>query len=129
MVAEEERVGVKNCILLKGKTSGHKFFPLNDFCPCVGMCALLSSQPPPSLLPHHPPVLQPLSTMEDEQPLQSFQRRPVTDYVADIPALTDPKTGERIILWSDIQDAFKNAESIWNGKSLVPFLKDENFER
>jgi hypothetical protein len=67
--------------------------------------------------------------MEDMQPFQPFRRRHVTDNVADIPTLIDSKTGERIVLWSDIQDAFKNAESIWNGKYLVPFLKDENYER
>jgi hypothetical protein len=67
--------------------------------------------------------------MKDKQPLQAFRRRHVTDNVAGIPTLIDSKTGERIVLWSDIQDAFKNAESIWNGMALVPFLKDENYER
>ncbi|KAF9353415.1 hypothetical protein BGX34_011580, partial [Mortierella sp. NVP85] len=63
----------------------------------------------------------------DGQPMQAFRCRS-TEKVAHIPILVDSKTGGHIVLWRDIQRAFKNAESIWKGNSLVRFLTDENFE-
>ncbi|KAK3821173.1 MAG: hypothetical protein J3Q66DRAFT_426141 [Benniella sp.] len=63
-----------------------------------------------------------------DQPLQAFRGRS-TGEISNIPALTDPKTGAYIVLWRDIKAAFKNAESIWNGKSMVTFLTDENLEQ
>ncbi|KAF9999104.1 hypothetical protein BGZ65_005482, partial [Modicella reniformis] len=59
----------------------------------------------------------------DEQPTQSFRNR-LTGKVAEIPTEIDPKSGKRIVLWDDIQNAFQNAGSIWNAKSLVPLMKD-----
>lgn len=62
------------------------------------------------------------------QPLQAFRSRS-TGEVSNIPTLTDPKTGQYIVLWRDIKSAFKNAESLWNGNSMVTFLTDENLEQ
>ena len=59
---------------------------------------------------------------------QSFRNR-LTGDVVSIPAATDPKTGKHIILWRDIQAVFRNAESVRNGKSFVPFMMDENLEQ
>ena len=67
--------------------------------------------------------------MNDNQHFQVFQSRSVTDSDVNILTQPDPKTGELVVLWSDIQDAFENIKSIWKGKFLVPFLKDENLER
>lgn len=64
----------------------------------------------------------------NNHPMQAFRNRYTKD-VANIPTLVDPKTGNRVVLWEDIRSGFKKAESIWNGDSLVLFLKDENLER
>jgi hypothetical protein len=66
--------------------------------------------------------------MNGNQPLQGFRSRSVTDSDVNIPIQVDPKTGELVVLWSDIQDVFGNVKTIRNGKTLVPFLK-ENLER
>ncbi|KAF9345691.1 hypothetical protein BGX26_002870 [Mortierella sp. AD094] len=47
----------------------------------------------------------------------------------NVPAHFDNKTGRYIVLWREIQRAFKNAECIINNGDVVPFLfDDENFE-
>ncbi|KAF9350202.1 hypothetical protein BGX34_001356, partial [Mortierella sp. NVP85] len=69
-----------------------------------------------------------MATAPDIQPLQAFRCRS-TDRVAHVPTFVDPKSGSRIVLWSDIEAGFENVKSIWKGTSLVPFLKDENFEQ
>ncbi|KAF9357292.1 hypothetical protein BGX34_009447 [Mortierella sp. NVP85] len=69
-----------------------------------------------------------MTTSSARQPLQAFQSRS-TDEVANIPAHVDPKTGQYIVLWRDIKSGFEHAKSIWIGKSLVPFLADENLEQ
>ncbi|KAI8347763.1 hypothetical protein B0O80DRAFT_465120 [Mortierella sp. GBAus27b] len=48
-----------------------------------------------------------------------------TDKLIGILAQVDPRTGKRVVLWSDIQTAFPDAQSIWNGGSPVSFLEDE----
>jgi hypothetical protein len=63
--------------------------------------------------------------MSANQPVQAFKSLS-THQVTNIRTLVDPKTGERIVLWSDIKVAFKNAESIRSGDYLVSFMADEN---
>ncbi|KAF9345692.1 hypothetical protein BGX26_002871 [Mortierella sp. AD094] len=46
----------------------------------------------------------------------------------NIPARLDPKTGQHIVLWREIQRAFKNAECIVNNGDFVPFLLNDDFE-
>ncbi|KAI8347685.1 hypothetical protein B0O80DRAFT_464899 [Mortierella sp. GBAus27b] len=60
----------------------------------------------------------------DDQPVQAF-RCSSTDEIIHIPAITDPEGCKRIVLWSDIQDVFDNAQSIRNGESMLTFMKDE----
>jgi hypothetical protein len=60
--------------------------------------------------------------------IQPFRSRS-TGEVADIPTLIDPKTGNQIVLWRDIQSVFENAKTVWSGKSLVPLLTDENLDQ
>jgi uncharacterized phage protein gp47/JayE len=60
-----------------------------------------------------------------DQHIQEFRRRSTKD-VIQITTHPDPKTGQRVVLWADIQSAIKNAESVWNGTFLVSFLRDEN---
>jgi hypothetical protein len=69
-----------------------------------------------------------MTTNSDTPPMQAFQSRS-TGHVADIPTLIDPKTGNRIVLLRDIQSVFENAKTVWDGKSLVPLLTDENLEQ
>ncbi|KAF9364928.1 hypothetical protein BGX34_012035 [Mortierella sp. NVP85] len=40
----------------------------------------------------------------------------------------DPKTGQRFVLWRDIQLVFRNAQYIRKGGALVSFMTDEDFE-
>ncbi|KAG0218812.1 hypothetical protein BGX31_011495 [Mortierella sp. GBA43] len=61
------------------------------------------------------------------QPIQEFRCRSTGD-VLEIATHLDPKSGERIILWDDIQAGFDNAKSIRNGRSLVSFLRDEDLK-
>jgi hypothetical protein len=68
-----------------------------------------------------------MATSPDQQHVQTF-RSSLTDEVVNIPTFLD-KTGLRIVLWSDIQAGFKNAESVRNDMCLVPFIKDKNFEQ
>lgn len=53
--------------------------------------------------------------------LQAFRSR-TTGKVAHIPTHIDPRTGERIVLWSDIKSEFENFKTIWIGKHLAPTL-------
>ncbi|KAK3821037.1 MAG: hypothetical protein J3Q66DRAFT_425935 [Benniella sp.] len=61
------------------------------------------------------------------QPKQAFRCRS-SGKPANIPTSVDPKTGELVVLWNDVQRAFKNAESIRKENDMLPFLKDENLE-
>lgn len=63
--------------------------------------------------------------MSSDTHFQSFRGRS-TLKTANIPTLKDPETGEPIVLWRDIKSAFKDAETIWVGDSLVPLLIDNN---
>ncbi|KAG0228365.1 hypothetical protein BGX31_006595, partial [Mortierella sp. GBA43] len=59
------------------------------------------------------------------QPMQGF-RCCLTDDVLHIATRLDPKTGERVVLWRDIQAGFENLKSIRNGRSVIPLLTDED---
>jgi hypothetical protein len=67
-------------------------------------------------------------THQLKPPMQAFRSR-TTNEVINIPTTLDPKTGELVILWSNIQDGFENARSIRNGYDLVPLMKDENLQQ
>ncbi|KAI8349052.1 hypothetical protein B0O80DRAFT_501480 [Mortierella sp. GBAus27b] len=56
------------------------------------------------------------------QSTQEFRCRS-TNEVLEIVTRLDPDTGERVVLWEEIQAGFKNAHSIRNGKVVVPFLR------
>ncbi|KAF9107929.1 hypothetical protein BGX27_008548, partial [Mortierella sp. AM989] len=40
----------------------------------------------------------------------------------------DKKSEEYVILWNDIEMAFKNPLQVWHESMLVPYLTDENLE-
>ncbi|KAF9941725.1 hypothetical protein BGZ65_001853 [Modicella reniformis] len=65
---------------------------------------------------------------QDNEPMQAFRSR-LADEIVDIPVRMDPRTGNYIVLWSDIQDGFENAKSVRKGTSLVPFITNDNFEQ
>ncbi|KAG0246599.1 hypothetical protein B0O80DRAFT_531922 [Mortierella sp. GBAus27b] len=69
-----------------------------------------------------------MSSEPNGQPTQAFQSCS-TEETIHIPTITDPQTGQSIILWRDVQDVFDNAQSIRSGESPVAFLKDENSRR
>ncbi|KAI8349176.1 hypothetical protein B0O80DRAFT_532011 [Mortierella sp. GBAus27b] len=57
------------------------------------------------------------------QPMQEFRCRS-TNKVLEIAAHIHSETGNRVVLWDDIKAGFNNADSIRNGRSPVPFLRD-----
>ncbi|KAG0240497.1 hypothetical protein BGX31_001912 [Mortierella sp. GBA43] len=59
--------------------------------------------------------------------LQSF-RALKSARIVTIPTRQDPKSGKQVVRWKDIQQHFKNAESILNGDNAVLFLTDDNLE-
>ncbi|KAI8349061.1 hypothetical protein B0O80DRAFT_429173 [Mortierella sp. GBAus27b] len=61
------------------------------------------------------------------QPKQKFRCRATGDILA-IATHLDPNTGERVVLWEDIQAGFKNADSIRDEDSLVSFLRDASLK-
>ncbi|KAI8349156.1 hypothetical protein B0O80DRAFT_429247 [Mortierella sp. GBAus27b] len=68
-----------------------------------------------------------MSTDTATPPVQKF-RCPSTDQFLKIATHLDSETGKHFVLWKDIQVGFKNADSIRDGETLVPFLKDSNWE-
>ncbi|KAG0363953.1 hypothetical protein BC939DRAFT_183360 [Gamsiella multidivaricata] len=48
--------------------------------------------------------------------------------VVTIPTRLDPKSGQRIILWRDIQLYYKDAQCVMNDGDVILYLTDENFE-
>ncbi|KAF9347445.1 hypothetical protein BGX34_003138, partial [Mortierella sp. NVP85] len=53
---------------------------------------------------------------------------PTGHSIVFVPSKPDKKTGERIILWRDIQREIKNADRIRNGNKSVVFMTDDDFE-
>ncbi|KAK3820207.1 MAG: hypothetical protein J3Q66DRAFT_439243 [Benniella sp.] len=53
---------------------------------------------------------------------------PTSQSTIFIPSKPDKKTGERIVLWRDIQREIKNADRIRNGNTSVVFMTDDDFE-
>ncbi|KAF9436917.1 hypothetical protein BGZ76_002541 [Entomortierella beljakovae] len=51
-----------------------------------------------------------------------------TSEILSIPSRFDAKSGQRIVLWRDIQQGFDNIKCIRNGGVLVVFKTDDNFE-
>ncbi|KAG0212569.1 hypothetical protein B0O80DRAFT_421297 [Mortierella sp. GBAus27b] len=58
---------------------------------------------------------------------QEFRTRHSIDIIT-IPTRLDSKTGDHIVLWSDIQQYFANAQGVLNNGKAVLFLTDDNFE-
>jgi hypothetical protein len=51
---------------------------------------------------------------------------PINDSTISITSRLDKTTGERIVLWKEIQKEVKNADRIRNGKRAVPFVMDDD---
>jgi hypothetical protein len=61
----------------------------------------------------------------NDQVFQTFRCRSTGEEI-DIPVQKGTTQNELFVLWSDIQSGFKNAESVRNGRALIPFIKDRN---
>ncbi|KAK3807235.1 MAG: hypothetical protein J3Q66DRAFT_418261 [Benniella sp.] len=61
----------------------------------------------------------------NDQLFQTFRCRSTGEEI-DIPVQKGAAPNELFVLWSDIQSGFKNAESVRNGRALIPFIKDRN---
>lgn len=53
---------------------------------------------------------------------------PVSKSTVFVTSRPDQKTGERVLLWKDIQKEVKDADHVKNGRSSVYFMTDGNFE-
>jgi hypothetical protein len=74
-----------------------------------------------------------IQTPMTEKYLQGFrvvsaESTPIGHSTIFIPSKPDKKTGERIVLWRDIQREFKNADRIRDGNTSVVFTTDDDFE-
>ncbi|KAF9347444.1 hypothetical protein BGX34_003137 [Mortierella sp. NVP85] len=69
-----------------------------------------------------------------EKHLQGFRvvsaasSTPIGHSTIFIPSKPDTKTGERIVLWRDIQREIKNADRVRDGNTSVVFMTDDDFE-
>ncbi|KAK3829187.1 MAG: hypothetical protein J3Q66DRAFT_410698 [Benniella sp.] len=66
------------------------------------------------------------STAAKPTPSQRF-KDPFTSKTVLIPTRIDKKSGERFVLWEDIQATFKSASYITNDGEVVLFMVDDNF--
>ncbi|KAG0207206.1 hypothetical protein BGX31_002615, partial [Mortierella sp. GBA43] len=62
-----------------------------------------------------------------ETPSQAFRVR-LSSEVITIPTRHDPKSGQRVVRWIDIQRYFKDAQGVLNGKDAVLFLTNDDLE-
>jgi hypothetical protein len=61
------------------------------------------------------------------KPLQAFQPRSSSNVIA-IPTRHDPKSGQYVVRWKDIQQCFKDAQYVLHEGQAVMFLTDEDLE-
>ncbi|KAF9343448.1 hypothetical protein BGX34_006763, partial [Mortierella sp. NVP85] len=59
--------------------------------------------------------------------LSTLSSIPASGNTILIPSWFDKKTGERIVLWRDIQNEIGDARRVRNGKKSVTFMMDEDF--
>jgi len=52
---------------------------------------------------------------------------PVPSTAILVPSHLDPRSGVRIVLWSDLQVGIRNADHVRNGNKVVAFMKDDGF--
>ncbi|KAF9360809.1 hypothetical protein BGX26_007571 [Mortierella sp. AD094] len=64
----------------------------------------------------------------NEQHLQIFRVPYSSTETVAIESQMDNITGERVVLWSDVQQVFQNARYVCKGESLISFLVDNEFE-
>ncbi|KAF8923094.1 hypothetical protein BGZ58_003352, partial [Dissophora ornata] len=70
----------------------------------------------------------------EERPVQAFRINapqgsiPASNTVS-INTRIDPETGQRIVLWSDIQEVFKGAQGLRNGECAVSFETGNDFKK
>ncbi|KAK3810150.1 MAG: hypothetical protein J3Q66DRAFT_391304 [Benniella sp.] len=67
-----------------------------------------------------------MTSHTNQQPLQAIRSRSANE-VIKVATRHDALTGNQIVLWSDIQNVFKDAVSIRKGDVLVSFVTDSNF--
>lgn len=58
---------------------------------------------------------------------QAFRHESSTK-TTSIPTRLDSKSGQRIILWKDIQQIFEGAKAVLDNGEAVLFLTDDDFE-
>jgi hypothetical protein len=104
--------------LEQGKNQSHHYENFVPFLFSFASCT--PSTPRPAAL------LCADDTMDDTH-YQSF-RAQSSSKVVTIPTRHDPKSGQRVVRWKDIQQYFENAKGILNGKYSVVFLTDDDLE-
>lgn len=63
----------------------------------------------------------------DDNRYQAFQTKSSPEIIT-IPTCHDPKSSRRVVRWKDIQQYFKDAQGILNGRCSVLFLTDDDLE-
>jgi hypothetical protein len=59
--------------------------------------------------------------------LQAFRAKSSSQTIT-IPTRQDPKSGQRVVRWKDIQQFFENAKGVVNGDDAVLVLTDDDLE-
>ncbi|KAF9351706.1 hypothetical protein BGX34_000413, partial [Mortierella sp. NVP85] len=67
-----------------------------------------------------------MTSYTDQQPLQAIRSRSANEVIR-VATRHDAMSGKQIVLWSDIQNVFKDAVSIRKGDVLVSFETDSTF--
>ena len=67
-----------------------------------------------------------MTSYTNQQPLQAIRSRSANEVIR-VATRHDALSGRQIVLWSDIQNVFKDAVSIRKGDVLVSFETDSNF--
>jgi hypothetical protein len=60
-------------------------------------------------------------------PSQTFRSQSSSKVVV-LPTRHDPKSGQRVIRWKDIQQCFKDAQYVTHNGLVVMFLTDDDLE-
>ncbi|KAI8354373.1 hypothetical protein B0O80DRAFT_426406 [Mortierella sp. GBAus27b] len=68
-----------------------------------------------------------LGFRSDQIPSQAFRAQDSSSIIG-IPTRRDVKSGQRVVLWKDVERSFVGAQSIMNGQHAVLFLTDDDFQ-
>jgi hypothetical protein len=72
----------------------------------------------------------PHSLLQAVRPVHKNNLTPtISAAIAYVVIHNDPSSGKNIILWDDVQQAFKDALHVRHGAIIIPFLKGADFKK